>query len=146
MERNKLDPGQIYGYAVCLVAVLTFIFGAGDLVRGILDLRELPYSEVYEEGPSLVSLGAYRVDVLSRLEFRDQAGAVESLLPADSDFPQMFERERLYRLALSHQRNRTRVMVNLTLLGVALVLFISHWTWLRRRERTGPSKADRDAA
>lgn len=146
MDRKELDPGQCYGYAVCLVAVLILVFGTRQLVQSNLDLRELQYSEAYTNGPSLVSLGAYRLDLLKRLELQDPDGVEVAVLPTDEEFQQMFEQERLYRLALSHQVNRSRMIVSLALLGVAFLLFASHWIWLQRRERAGSPDRDRGVA
>lgn len=137
MEEKQLDVGRLYGYGVCLVAVLTFLFGCVELTRGILDYREPPYTESYRAGPTLVSFGAYKLELLGRAELDGAGGAVDALLPTDSTFRQMYEAERLYRLAVSHQTSRRRVTVSVVLLGAAVLLFGSHWLWLRRRERPG---------
>lgn len=142
LEGKRVDFGQIYGYAVCLVAVLTFIVGADQFVGGILDLRELPFTESYINGPSLVSLGAYKVDLLSRTGVEDGSAAVASVLPPDSTLQRMLDAERLSRLALSFQTSRRTIVVNLVLMTIAVGLFAGHWIWLRSRERSaskGPS-------
>lgn len=135
MEGKKLDIGQIYGYVVCLVAVLTFIFGAEHMVGAVLDIRELPYTQYYMNGPSLASLGAYKVDLLSRIRTEEEGGALVSLFPSDSTLQGMLEAERLQRLALSHQLSRRAIVINLFLLLLAGVLFAAHWIWLGTRER-----------
>lgn len=135
MEEHELDPGRLYGYAVCLVAVLTIVFACTSLAGRFLDFREPPYTKTYRDGPTLVSFGSYKMDVLSQLQFDGAGGAVGTLIPSDSTFRQMYEKERLYRLAVSHQVSRRGMAVNAVLLGVALLVFGSHWMWLRRRER-----------
>lgn len=137
MERDELEPGRLYGYTVCLVAILTFVLGSRQLVWGVLDFRELPYSEAYTQGPSLASLGAYKWDVLSGLEIRDWSGMEQALLPTESEFQEMYEQERAHRIVLSYQRHRRRIVVSLAVLSVAVLLFATHWSWLRRRERAG---------
>lgn len=136
MERTRLDVGELYGYAVCLLAIVTFLVASAELVDGVLDLREPPYTTSYREGPSLVTLESYRLDLLDRAEPRDSAVAAAASLPPDSTLQRMFERERLYRLAVSHQTSRKTIVVNLVLQVLALGLFTSHWIWLRRRERS----------
>jgi hypothetical protein len=135
-EKKLLDFGQIYGYTVCLVAVLAFLFGAVNTVRAYLDIRELLYTEYYMTGPSLVSLGAYKIDLLSRLQIEEGSGAVAALFPPDSTLQRMLEAERLQRLALSHQLSRRTMVVNLVLVALAVLIFAAHWMWLRVRERT----------
>lgn len=134
-ESSEFDFGQLYGYTVCLLAILTFLVSFGGLVGGVLDLREPPYTEVYRDGPTLVSLGAYKADILSRGGFSDLGEAGESLVPSDSVFARMYDAERLYRLALTHQVSRRTIAVHAGLLAVAVFLFGFHWQWLRRRER-----------
>lgn len=141
MEGKKLDFGQIYGYAVCLVAVLTFLFAAAHLVGAMLDIRELPLTESYINGPSLVSVGAYKLDLLSRMGIEEGGETVASFFPSDSTLQQMFGAERLHRLALSHQTSRRTIVINLVLLALAVLLFAAHWLWLRRRERSALAEA-----
>jgi hypothetical protein len=129
-----VDLGQLYGYAVCFVAVLTFLIGTARLVGAVLDMRELPYTRSYANGPSLVSLGAYRIDLLRGVGAEQGGGAAASLIPPDSTLQRMFEAERLYRLALGHQTSRRTITVSVALLALATLLFAFHWTWLRRRE------------
>lgn len=138
MEKRTLDFGQLYGYAVCLLAVVTFLVASAEVIRATLDLRELPYSATYREGPSLVSLGAYRMDLLSRAGTADSSAVAAAVLPPDSTLQSMFESERLYRLALSHQANRKTVVIGVVLQALAALLFAAHWIWLRRRERHAP--------
>jgi hypothetical protein len=136
LEDKRIDFGQIYGYAVCLVTILTFLVGAVQLVGGVLDIRELPYTAYYIDGPSLVSLGAYKVDLLSKTGIGGGSAAMASVLPPDSTLQRMLEAERLNRLALSHQLSRRTIVINLVLVVLAVALFVGHWMWLRTRERT----------
>lgn len=135
MER-KVDFGQLYGYAVCLVAVVTFIISSVALVHGVLDLREPPYTDSYRTGPSLVSFGAYKLDLLRQVGADEAADVDAALLPPDSTLREMYRAERLDRLALAHQTSRSRIIANVILGSLAVVLFALHWAWLRRRERT----------
>lgn len=138
MQNGTFDAGRVYGYTVCLVATLIFVFGAVEMTGGILDLREPPYTETYRSGPSLVSVDAYRMDVLARGGFVGDDGSPTGRLPSDAEWREMYEAERMYRLALTHQTARRAIMVSLVLQVAAVLLFIGHWSWLRRRERPPP--------
>lgn len=139
MNGGKPDVGLLYGYAVCLVSVLVFLFATVGLTGAILDIRELPYTRSYVNGPSLVSPESYRLDLLRRVGFEECGGAPASVIPTDLELKRMFEAERLHRLALSHQVSRTALVTHLVLALVAVLLFGGHWIWLRRRERTARS-------
>jgi len=139
MRERKIDPGRLYGYTVCLVAAFVSLFALVRLTHGILDIRELEYTPTYHDsGPSLVSLGAYKLDVLGRGGLggagggEDAASATVAAVSTTSGFARMYEAERLYRLALAHQASRTRIVVSLVLLMGALFLFGSHAVWLGR--------------
>lgn len=134
MRTTKVDPGEIYGYAVCLVSVLVLLFAASELTESVLDLREPPYSESYREGPTLVSLEAYRLDVVGRAGLAEPSAAGATPAVPDSTVRRMYEAERLYRLALSHQVNRRRLMRSAVLMTLALFLFGVHAGWLWRRQ------------
>lgn len=135
MQNGTFDAGRVYGYTVCLVATLIFVFGAAEMTGGIVDLREPPYTETYRSGPSLVSVDAYRMDVLARGGFAGDDESTTGLLPSDAEWREMYEAERMYRLALTHQWSRRTIIVSLVLQVAAVLLFIGHWSWLRRRER-----------
>lgn len=144
MEGKKRDIGQLYGYTVCLLAVVTFLFGTVWAVSAYLDTRELPYTAIYRRGPSVVSWESYKLDVLSRFVTEQGSDGAVSLIPAeDSTWQKMFEAEQRDRLALSHQLTRRSLVVSLVTLGVAILLFASHWMWLRSRERIAPSASPR---
>lgn len=141
MEGRRLDVGQVYGYVVCLVAVLACLSGTVRLAGAILDIRELEYVPSFERGPSLVSFGAYRIDLLSRLgNAAGNGGAAASLIPPDSTLQRMFEAERLHRLARGFQASRRAIVVNLVLLVVATLLLAFHWKWVRARERAAATQ------
>lgn len=135
MQKNTIDFGKIYGYTVCLVAILAFMYGSVRVTGGMLDLREPPYTKIYRNGPSLVSVGSYRMDLLGQLGCPGAESPTAVGLPADSSFQRMYEAERMYRLALSHQVTRRKIVVNVVLQVLAVLLFAAHWAWLRRRER-----------
>lgn len=135
MQNGTFDAGRVYGYTVCLVATLIFVFASVEMTGGILDLREPPYTETYRNGPTLVSVDAYRMDVLARGGFAGDEDSRTDLLPTDAAWREMYEAERMYRLALTHQTGRRTIMVSLVLQVVAVLLFIGHWSWLRSRER-----------
>lgn len=137
MERKRFDIAQVYGYTVCLLAVLVFLAASAALADGIMDLREPPYTASFRSGPSLVTEEAYRLDLQEQVVSSDASrGTLDVWLPADSTVGRMYERERLYRLALSHQASRKRIWISVVLLVLSLGLFVGHWTWLLRRERT----------
>ena len=68
MEKNN-KIGLIYGYAVCLVAVIVFLISMSTLVNAIFDLSDPTHAEVYSgrDDPSLASFDIYKMEVLGSL-------------------------------------------------------------------------------
>lgn len=137
MEDRSDDYGRVYGYSACLVAILAFLYGGTRLAGAVLDARELLYTEEYRSGPSLVSEDVYRMELSIRAGDAGAGGAA-AVLPPDSTIRRMYDQERKYRLALSHQRTRRSIAVNLFLVVAAAGIFAGHAWWLRRRREPPP--------
>ena len=67
MEKEKSQRIQmIYGYAVCLVAVITFLISLTALVYAVMDLTDPinAYRTYGRDAPSLASFENYKVDII----------------------------------------------------------------------------------
>jgi hypothetical protein len=66
---------QIYGYIVCLVAVITFIICLANIIPSIIDLSDpLHAGSIYgmQNSPSLASFENYKMDILKSSGYADQ--------------------------------------------------------------------------
>ena len=137
--------GALYGYTVCLVAVVTFLIGIHSLLQGAFRYADpLASADEFRMGfePSLTSFDAFRATYL----FGPRSGlAVVTSSPdtakqrpdtmSTADLRTRYEALRAERVTQVRYGAARDLTTNLVLLGVAVALFISHWRWLRGRER-----------
>jgi hypothetical protein len=142
MARPTLIP-QIYGYLVCLVAVITFLVSANALVNNAYDLADPLYAQRYgREVPPSFEL--YREEMLTgrvsggapmRSTRPDApAGGAEASarpLPTDAQLRAMYEALRADKIRTVRHQALRAVTSSALLIIVSLVLFVIHWRWAR---------------
>lgn len=130
MDRPRLVP-QLYGYAVCLVCVITILISSNHLINGLFDTvspemsREVTFAiDSYRQRATMAPPGP-----------GGEATVVAELVP-DSVWRARFEEDRTQRIAMVRY-NGLRSVVSATLvLLIATAFFIGHWRWLRRIGQT----------
>jgi hypothetical protein len=122
-KRNK--AAQIYGYAVCVVAVITFIIAVAALVTSIIDMRNPLYSG-YQNETNLASFENYKVEAMKSIT------ADAAYIPDDSTLQTMYEAAKSDLISRTTHRVRRNIIVNSLLLGICVILFFVHWKWIVR--------------
>lgn len=125
MEKQSKAP-MIYGYAVCLVTVITFIICIAGLVNAVMDLSDPLHAERdYNKAPSLASFENYKMDLLtSEKEFVN--------IPDDKTLLVMYEAAKSDKIQSVKHRTKREMMVNGLLIVICVVLFITHWRWVQK--------------
>jgi len=128
----------VYGYAVCFVAVVTFLFATKAIIDACFDLSAPLRADRYLSGMSLTSFEAYKRD---RIERRDRGAPGPAVTVTDTSRARTWTDEELRRMydeeRADHADNvRFRAMrslvSNLLMVLIATALFVMHWRWLRR--------------
>ena len=147
VERPERVP-QLYGYTVCLVAVIVMLASLANIVDRAFALAD-PLADTGREftgwEPSVTSFEAYR-STLDRAERFNASGQPQ---PRDTvPEPELRRRyeglraDRIARTRFNAQRELTRSTI---LLLVAAALFAVHWRWarslVRRADAAGPGAA-----
>ena len=127
MEKQSKIP-MVYGYAVCLVALITFLISGASIVNAIIDMGDpLHASRSYgAKSPSLASFENYKMDILKSPE-KEQA-----YVPDDATLRAMYEAAKEDRIQTSRHNSIRTLLVNGLLVVVCVVLFIFHWRWIRK--------------
>ena len=132
MDQPRWIP-QLYGYVVCLIAVITILISLNSLVNNVFEFAEPEMSrEVTGEfgGQSLEACRQRYMRTTSATRPAEPA-AVSAAIPPDSVLMALCSEERAERVvAVRHRALRSLVTSTLMLL-VAGVLFAVHWRWLR---------------
>lgn len=123
-KHNRL--AQLYGYLVCLVAVITFLVCVGNIVAAAFDLSDPLHAwGDFEQQRILSSFDNYRMDVLGSVP-EGQA------VPSDESIRGMYESARDAQIQLVRLRSKRNMTVSGLLILLSIALFIGHWLWLKR--------------
>ena len=132
MDRSE-RIAQLYGYTVCLIAIIVFIFSANDLISSAFEYANPLASGAYGygyNGQNLTSFETYKAtyQVTSPGEKRPPA-------LSDSDLRAQYEALRDAHIASARFDAARSLTTSAILIVIAIVLFVTHWRWLRTRAR-----------
>lgn len=131
---------QIYGYAVCLVAVIVMVGNIGDFTNSVLALGDPLHVDFRFAGPDNASLDSYEAFRVSQEQAHEQRArncenTTITPLPSDSVLQHRFATLRASRESEVRASARRQLIQSAVLLALAVLLFTTHWRWVRGRER-----------
>jgi hypothetical protein len=131
---------QIYGYTVCLIAVVAFLISINGIVDATFTLAN-PLHGPYGGHEGLTSFESYEASRVERT-------VPDRNVPADTTSSETrrrrFEALRADRIDANRLQAWRRLVGNGLTMVIAIALFAWHWTWLRARmaeERATPPRA-----
>lgn len=133
MEKTNRMP-QIYGYIVCLVAVITFIICLANIIPSIMDLSDPLHSgSIYsmQNAPSLASFDNYKMDILKSTD-KEGSQNVQAYVPDDNTLHSMYEAAKADKIQMAVHVARRSITVDSIIILVSIALFITHWMWMRK--------------
>ncbi len=129
---------QIYGYTVCLIAVVAFLISINGIVDATFTLAN-PLHGQYGGHEGLTSFESYEASRVER--------TAPERVPADTTSSETrrrrFEALRADRIDANRLQAWRRLVGNGLTMVIAIALFAWHWTWLRARmaeERAAPAR------
>lgn len=130
-SRLPPTPHQVYGYTVCLVAVVVALISLSSMVRHVFSL-----SAPLQGGPwnsvTLTSFEAYKATYRGE-GFRGSGPAPARDALSDDELRRQYEALRVARIATNRFEAQKGLVTHGLLLLVAAILFGVHWVWLRRQ-------------
>ncbi|MHC1706597.1 MAG: hypothetical protein AB9842_03630 [Bacteroidales bacterium] len=128
-KKNKM--AKVYGYLVCLVAVITLIINFANIVTSVLDLQDpLHAGFISPNSPSLASYNNYKMDVT-----RTSDKSLANFTPNDTILREMFESAKTYKIdSVKHDAIKS-ITVNSVLVVFCVLLFLVHWRWMRKLDK-----------
>ena len=129
---------QIYGYTVCLVAVIAFIICVSGIIPAIMDLGDPMHAGgIYVQAgtPSLASFEIYKMDILKNSK-NDEQKTGANWMPEDKVMHSMYEAAKADRISQANHSSVRTIVVNSLIILICIVLFIFHWTWMKRLTKT----------
>lgn len=131
MEKT-LRVSQIYGYLVCLIAVITFLIAITQLVNSLIDLSDPIHAGwTSDKAPSLASFQNYKMDVL-KSSVTDDESAKTSYVPDDKTLHDMYQAAIDDKIGLERHRALRSIILSSLLVIICLALFVTHWRWMHK--------------
>ena len=132
MEKSTRIVAQVYGYAICLVAVITFLISTGGLITAVIDRGDPLHSGFTQAGsPSLASFENYKFDVMRSIPKGTETN-IENYVPTEQTLKSMYEAAKNDKIQSSLHQSNKFILINSFLIVICIVLFFVHWNWMRR--------------
>lgn len=133
MDQPRWIP-QLYGYTVCLIAVVTILISLNSVVNNVFEFAEPEMSREITGEFGGRSLEACKQRYLSRTAGPVRPtgdAAATSDTPPDSVLLSLCAEDRVERIAAVRHRALRSLVTSGIMLLVAGFLFALHWRWLR---------------
>ena len=127
---------QLYGYTVCLIAVVMALTSILGIVEASFDRAAPELAETGDWGwqePSVSSFEAYRATHDRAQQFRAGPDAPKPDTVPEAELRRRFEALRGDRIERVRFKARRSLVTNMLTLVLAAGLFAWHWRWVRRR-------------
>ncbi len=124
MEK-KTKIAQIYGYAVCLTAVITFLISITGFVNALIDMGD----PLYAWGGSDANLASYENFKVNAMESIQKESAY---IPDDNALHEMYEAAKTDKIKKVEHNSRKTIMVTSLMIILSIILFVIHWSWMGR--------------
>lgn len=147
MDSSRI--AQIYGYVVCLIAIVTVLIAGSRVVDATFDRVSPLHSQDYRYGPfdhSLTSFESFRASYPTDRPMRPTRTGLEPAEPGDTlttaELRERYETLRTERIERVRFGAMQQLVKNGLLLLLAAALFATHWRWVRGRDGSGPGRGD----
>ncbi|HJU70183.1 MAG TPA: hypothetical protein VJ650_18250 [Gemmatimonadaceae bacterium] len=127
---------QLYGYTVCLIAVVMALTSVLRIVEAGFDRAAPQFAGTGEWGwqePSVTSFEAYRATYERAQQFRSSPDAPKPDTVPEAELRRRYEALRADRIERVRFNARRSLVTNSLTLVLAVGLFAWHWRWVRRR-------------
>lgn len=135
MEKEKSQKIQmVYGYAVCIVVVITFLISITSVVYSLIDLTDpLNAHRTYgKDAPSLASFNNYKIDIIKSID------PAHEISLDDATLKSMFVAAKDDAIAKVKHNSYRSIIVNSLVLFICIILFLTHWLWMvKLSKKTG---------
>ena len=125
--RKKTKMSQVYGYLVCVIAIITFLIALGGLITSIMDSSEPLYT--WGDTNNLSSFENFKMNALSSSKNDIKFN------PDDATLRVMFEDAKNHKIRQVQHQTKKSIVVNSILIILSLVLFFVHWRWMQKIDK-----------
>ena len=141
MDRINNRIAHIYGYAVCLTAIIVMFFAVRQIINASINLSNPLRADMggYSRmGLPLTDFELYKVEARRRPRFPMYPGAsAPAVQPADTaetELRKQYDAERTAAIDSGRFQATRSLVANLLLLIFAVIVFGVHWRWLKQQD------------
>ena len=126
---------QLYGYSVCLVALLTALFSITSIINNVFRLSNPIYAEERWApfGASLDSFEAYKATYQREPVYRGTSEPTPADTLSEAGLRRRYDALRAERIATGRFAAQRGLTSSFIMFFISVGLFIVHWRWLKRR-------------
>ena len=141
MDRINNRIAHIYGYAVCLTAIIVMFFAVRQIINASINLSNPLRADMggYSRmGLPLTDFELYKVEARRRPRYPMYPGAAApAVQPADTaeaELRKQYDAERTAAIDSGRFQATRSLVANLLLLIFAVIVFGVHWRWLKQQD------------
>ena len=141
MDRINNRIAHIYGYAVCLTAIIVMFFAVRQIINASINLSNPLRADMggYSRmGLPLTDFELYKVEARRRPRFPMYPGAapqaVQPAYTAEAELRKQYDAERTAAIDSGRFQATRSLVANLLLLIFAVIVFGLHWRWLKQQD------------
>jgi len=121
---------HLYGYTVCLISLVIALITLASILNAVFD-RMNPLQSDSPFGASYSSFESYKATYRREAVFDRGEGAKPDTL-SEASLHTRYDALVRDRIAATRYRTSKSITIGLIFLTLAVVLFITHWRWVRR--------------
>lgn len=118
---------QVYGYIVCIIAVITMLFSLGGVITSVIDSMDPLYT--WGDTNHLSSFENFKLNALNT------GKADIAYIPDDETLRVMYEDAKTHKIRRVMHETKKTITVSSILIVISILLFLVHWRWMRRIDK-----------
>ena len=122
---------HLYGYTVCLIGLVIALITLSSILNAAFD-RANPLQSESPFGASLTSFESYKATYRREQAVFDRAERAKPDTLSDASLRARYDALVRDRIASTHYRTGKSITIGLIFLVLSVVLFLTHWRWVRR--------------
>ena len=126
---------HLYGYTVCLISLVVALISLASILNAGFD-RMNPLQSDSPFGTSYASFEGYKATYRREQTVFDRGEAAKPDTLSEASLRARYDALVRDRIAATRYRTSKSITIGLIFLAVAVVLFVTHWRWVRRLNGT----------
>lgn len=124
---NKTKIPQVYGYSVCIVAIITFLITLAGIISSIIDASDPLYNWGNQQLSSFENFKMHTVNSTNN---------ESNYLPDDETLRTMFDDAKNYEIRKVKLQTTKSLLANSIIFIISIILFSVHWRWMNQSKST----------